>query len=429
MIDPKLSKAFVVSTIGGLTLLALAVAVFSVAVKARSVSAGAERTVELVESLRVVSLSRAELSTASRLDALTPDDTVAIEAAIANADDAITAARTALEDSASDELLAAFAAYERAAQSQAEQLLDGGHSESAAVVAEASTGSAFDTLATTLRTEQETTLRQLGADNDFMNTIGTVATFIVAFVVPSAALYIFESLRRAPRRTRELDLHASRLEARSVAAAMALQQEVAALRLHLYGAADTTDEQRQQNVKRSLLRLDNLALVNGAVHHWQAQDVDLLAVVAEISGALPPSEELTISAGPHVRAAKGDPVQVALIIHELVRNAFNHGTRPVSVEIRDGDRPTVAVIDHGPGLTPVVESAVLLERDYALRGNLAHGRFGYGLLAARMAAQSMGAILTYERTEDRTAMILELPPGEPIIAASAASPDELPAAA
>lgn len=428
MSDSKLSKSFVVSTIGGLTLLALAVAVFSVAVKARSVSGGAERTVELVESLRVVSLSRSELSTAARLDSLAPDDTQAIEAALANSADAIAAARTALEDSASAELLDAFAAYERAARAQSDQLLDPGHSENAAIIAEASTGTAFDALATTLRAEQEDTLRTLGADNEFMNTIGTVATFIVAFVVPSAALYIFESLRRAPRRTRELDLHASRLESRSVAAAMALQQEVAALRLHLFGAADTTDEQRKQNVKRALLRLDNLALVNGAMHHWQTQEVDLLAVVAEISGALPEGEELTISTGPIIRPAKGDPLQVALIVHELVRNAFNHGSRPVSVEIRDSDRLTLSVVDHGPGLTPVVESAVLLERDYALRGNLANGRFGYGLLAARMAAQSMGGSLSYQRVDDRTVMIVELPAGEAIETLTA-PPDELPAAA
>ena len=411
MSGARLSKSFLVSTVGGLTLLVLAVAVFSVAVKARSVSAGAESTVELVESLRVVSLSRAELSTAARLDALTPDDTAAIEAALANSADAITAARSALEDSASEDLLGIFAAYERAARAQSDELLNPGHSDSAAVIAEASTGSAFDALAMELRTEQEETLRQLGADNEFMNTIGTVATFIVAFVVPSAALYIFEALRRAPRRTRELDLHTAKLESRSVAAAMALQQEVASLRLHLFGAADTPDDQRRQNVKRSLLRLDNLALVNGAVHTWQSQDVDLLAIIGEISRSLPEGEELTISTSAQIRPAKGDPVQVALIVHELVRNAFNHGSRPVSVSIRDDEQLTLSVTDHGPGLTPVVESAVLLERDYALRGNLANGRFGYGLLAARMAAQSMGASLRYERIDDRTIMTLELRPG------------------
>lgn len=406
------SKSFLISTIGGVTLLALAIAVFSVAVKARSVSSGAEATVELVESLRVISLSRSELSTAGRLDTLAPDDTPAIVAAIANSADAITAARGAIEGHASPDLLDRFSTYERAAQSQSELLLDRGHNQNAALVAEAATGSAFDALATELRREQEATLRQLGADNEFMNTIGTIATFIVAFVVPSAALYIFESLRRAPRRTRELDLHSARLESRSTAVAMALQQEVAALRLQLFGATDMAEPVRQQNVKRSLLRLDNLAVVNGAVHHWRSHDVDLVSIVREIEAALAPDEELTIVTDPELRLAKGDPVQVALIVHELVRNAFNHGSRPVSVEIRDADRPLLAVIDYGAGLTPVVESAVVLERDYALRNNLANGRFGYGLLAARTAAQSMGATLGYEREGDRTIMTLELAPGE-----------------
>lgn len=420
------SRSFILSSLGGLTLLALAVAVFSVAVTARSVSTGAEETVELVESLRVISLSRSELSSASRLAELTPDDQAAIEAAIANSVDAITATRTVIEEHDDADLIAAFDAYVRAAEDQSALLLEPDRNENATLLAEATTGSTFDAVANQLRARQEATLRELGADNDFMNTIGTVATFIVAFVVPSAALYIFEALRRSPRRTRELDLRTARLEARANAAAMALQREVATLRIQIFGAGSTTDEQRRENIRRSLLRLDNLAMVNGAIHQWQRKDVDLVAIANEVLASVPPDQSFTVDASAAMRTAIGDPVQIALITHELVRNAFNHGTRPVAVTVGDdGDESvTITVSDHGSGLTAVIESAVLLERDYALRNNLANGRFGFGLLAARMAAQSMGARLQYAHEDGITSMTLELPAGEGRVAATA-PPEEL----
>ncbi len=235
----------------------------------------------------------------------------------------------------------------------------------------------------------------------------------MAFVVPSAALYIFEALRRAPRRTRELDLRTARLEARANAAAMALQREVATLRLQLFGAGSTTDEQRRENIRRSLLRLDNLALVNGAIHQWQRKEVDLVAIANEVLASMPPDQSFSVDASAAGRTAAGDPVQVALITHELVRNAFSHGARPVTVAVGDdsGESVTITVSDHGSGLTAVIESAVLLERDYALRNNLANGRFGFGLLAARMAAHSMGALLRYAHEDGITSMTLELPAG------------------
>ena len=402
------SRSFLVSAVGGITLLLLAVSVFSVAVKARAVSSGAEITVELVESLRVVSLSRSELSAASRLDAARPDDVEPIEAAIANAADAIDAAGVAIEDNELPDLVANFEAYRRAAEAQAALLLEPGHNESAALVAEAATGSAFDAFASDLRQSQTEALLQLGEDNEFMNTIGTVATFIVAFVVPSAALYIFEALRRSPRYTRELDLRSARLESRTTAAVMALQREVATLRVHLFAESDASPAHRDANIRRSLLRLDNMCNVNGGVRSWSNETVDLAAVVAEVVESFDEDESIRVD-NRRVRSVNGDPVQIALIVNELLRNAFHHGARPVSVEVRDGDAVSVTVVDHGPGLTPLVEAAVLLEREYALRNNLADGRFGYGLFAARLAADSMGASLSYEREDGRTRLSLKIP--------------------
>ena len=70
-------------------------------------------------------------------------------------------------------------------------------------------------------------------------------------------------------------------------------------------------------MKRSLLRLDNLALVNGAIHHWQNDEVDLVAVAYEVRTSPAGDESFSIDPATNLRTGTGDPLQVALIVHRL----------------------------------------------------------------------------------------------------------------
>ena len=144
---------------------------------------------------------------------------------------------------------------------QAELLTQGASDVAVMQAAEFDTGEAFTTLADALRGDQVVSFEELQGANDLMNVIATVSTFIVAFVVPSAGLFIFQALRTAPREHRRLQLEYDRLETRSQAMASTISSEAAELRSEL--ATESATEKPAQ-ISQSLLRFENIAAFNGA---------------------------------------------------------------------------------------------------------------------------------------------------------------------
>lgn len=406
------SRAFRVSLVGGITLLLLSLAVFAVAVQARAVSINAEDSIQTTENLRIASISRAELSIASRLVAGELEQTNVIDASIANSLDTLALLGESLDDAdADEELTAAYGSFAAAARDQARLLRAEGPITQDNVAAELRTGETFEALAGLLRARQDIAITGLESSNDLMNLIGSLATFVVAFVVPSAALYVFESLRNIPRHTRELEFEADRVRNRVTAGAMAIQAETQTIRERLFsdGDHDPEDEEPEDALRRSLLRLEHLATANGAMHRWRSEPVDVLAVAHEVRASV--GERLiVVESDRKPPLAQGDSVEVALVLNELTRNSLQHGSHPISIRIGTvDDRVVASVIDAGDGLPEVVRTAIFEERDFALRNNLVSGRFGYGLYAARLAAESMHAELRYDRVDERTHISLLLP--------------------
>ena len=404
------SRAFRVSLVGGITLLLLSLAVFAVAVQARAVSINAEDSIQTTENLRIASISRAELSIASRLVAGELAQVNVIDASIANSLDTLTLLGESLDAADADaELTAAYDAFASAATDQAALLRREGPISQDNVAAELRTGETFEALAGLLRERQDRAVTGLESSNDLMNLIGSLATFVVAFVVPSAALYVFESLRNVPRHTRELEFEADRVRNRVTAGAMAIQAETQTIRERLFGQEDDDATESEEALRRSLLRLEHLATANGAMHRWRSEPVDVLAIAHEVRASV--GERLiVVESDRKPPLAQGDSVEVALVLNELTRNSLQHGSHPISIRIGTvDDRVVASVIDVGDGLPEVVRTAIFEERDFALRNNLVSGRFGYGLYAARLAAESMHAELRYDRVDERTHISLLLP--------------------
>jgi signal transduction histidine kinase len=404
------SRAFRVSLVGGITLLLLSLAVFAVAVQARSVSINAEDSIQTTENLRIASISRAELSIASRLAAGELAQVDVIDASIANSLDTLTLLGESLDAAEADaELTAAYDDFAGAATDQASLLRQEGSVSQDNVAAELRTGETFEAFAGLLRERQDAAITGLESSNDLMNLIGSLATFVVAFVVPSAALYVFESLRNVPRHTRELEFEADRVRNRVTAGAMAIQAETQTIRERLFGYEDDDEAESEEALRRSLLRLEHLATANGAMHRWRSEPVDVLAIAHEVRASV--GERLiVVESDRKPPLAQGDSVEVALVLNELTRNSLQHGSHPISIRIGTvDDRVVASVIDVGDGLPEVVRTAIFEERDFALRNNLVSGRFGYGLYAARLAAESMHAELRYDRVDERTHISLLLP--------------------
>jgi len=400
------SRAFIISIVGGLTLLALAATVFAVASQARSLSQQAEQSVRIIEELRVVSIARAELSIASRISAISPDQTETLTSTLANADAALAAVESNFDEQTPEIIRKEFQQYRTASDAQAELISRGGATEQEAVDAELATGQAFDAMSEVMRAEQAASLERLHADNDLMNVISTVATFIVAFVVPSAALYIFEALRRTPRRARQIELELERVSTTSRALAAAVSKEAAHLRGTLSSLPPEVDS---DGLRRSVLRFEHVAALSGAVRSLHNVEVNIESLCTEIIDSIDIPITLDASHG-NESMILGDRDQVTLVIFELLHNATTHGRGPVRLEILTEDETvTISVVDHGPGLPDMVEDAVIHDNEYATRGNLLSGAYGFGLLAAREATESLGGCLRYHSDGDETTMIVELP--------------------
>lgn len=400
-------RAFIISIVGGLTLLVLAITVFAVASQARSVSNQAELAVRSTENLRGAEIARAELSIASRLDAAgAAGQQDVLAASIDNANESLDNVEQDFDDQTSTDITTAFAEYRETANQQAELILVGERDENASQAAEIATGEAFTNLRSVLVESRADALVRLNDDNDLMNVISTIATFVVAFVVPTAALYIFEALRRTPRRARQLEHEHERTSATSLAMAAAVGKEA----IHLRKIIDSLPEHQQSNdLRRSVLRFEHVAALNGSVRTLHNVEVDLDELAMDVTRTIGYPVDVN-TADAENAVVIGDYEQISLVMVELLHNAVTHGSVPVAIEISTMDQlATISVSDRGPGLPEAIEDAIIHDNDYATRGNLLSGTYGFGLLAAREATESLGGVLRYHRDAGQTSMIVELP--------------------
>ena len=258
-----------------------------------------------------------------------------------------------------------------------------------------------------MRGEQEAAFRDLEADNDLMNLIATISTFIVAFVVPSAALFVFQALRSAPRELRKLRFEHDRLERRSQAMASAVADESSKLRT---AVTNNPDSVSRDFVIRKLNRFEHIAVTNGAPTSIQAEMLDINDLLTEVVDELEVSELVALTPSPSP-IANTDSVQLRTIGTELITNAVEHGAAPRAVEtIQTPTGLEIRVSDGGIGLPQAVVEAIVSEEDFTRREEARDGRFGYGLLAARQALEALGGELRYERENgDTTTLIASIP--------------------
>jgi two-component system, OmpR family, sensor histidine kinase QseC len=190
-------------------------------------------------------------------------------------------------------------------------------------------------------------------------------------------------------------------ELRTPLAAVKIQTQVALLSQDP-AAHDHALRQIQAGVDRSgrlvdqllrLARLDPMASLSSV------QMVDLAALAEETIAGMRDSgaaaqHTLRTSTGGRVVQVSGDRDLLAVALRNLVDNAVRY--TPAGTEIRleisvDRGRPTLAVCDDGPGVTPE-DLPRLTERFYRGRANGAEGS-GLGLAIVRRIAELHGAAL------------------------------------
>lgn len=193
-----------------------------------------------------------------------------------------------------------------------------------------------------------------------------------------------------------------------------LRTPLASLRASIEGAQDgvvLVDEKLLAGMERDVAHLSRLVedlflfsrTEAGTIdlHRERVDLMDLVDETAEVLAAAAAQRGVTIRAEADVNlAVDADPWALGRVMRNLVDNAVRHspdgGTVHISVTRADG-RPTLTVVDEGPGFAPEMRS-VAFER--FRRGDVARTRdgagAGLGLAIARGLVEAHGGSITIE---------------------------------
>jgi len=141
-------------------------------------------------------------------------------------------------------------------------------------------------------------------------------------------------------------------------------------------------------------RIDNNALPQ------QPREINLSTFIPDIVFNIPKTEEFVSLDVPPRILLEADPDHLGRIITNLVDNALKYAPdSPIEIVARGGDRATIRVIDHGPGIpTKQREAAFARFTQLEPSDTRSQGGTGLGLSIIKGLAQQMGGDITLKET-------------------------------
>ena len=290
---------------------------------------------------------------------------------------------------------------------------------------------AFRGLVGTLVVERDRQANEVAASNALMGRIGDLARFLVAFLVPTAAIVVYRELSRRQQRQKELEVrletekelgkarddfvanasHELRTPLTSILGMAHLLEEDPGvssnpMALEMVGMviSEANDLARMVDDLLTTARLDAGAL------HYQFEDLDALEEIREVVGPLERSGA-SIEVHARVGLVRSDRLRLRQVVRNLLSNALKYGGPNVRVlgqmvagwyEIR--------VEDDGDGIPDELRQRLFqryLHHDDDLPAVL--GSVGLGLSIVRALTEGMGGAVWYERREGWTSFVVRVP--------------------
>lgn len=448
----------------GLALISVFALVFSVAFGTRSIAGHASALHNADEALRSATIARSQAGLAAHLAFLEQefgiDDDGRVEVSAAEA-------RLALDDlnvtihgligdvENRDASVVSSARGFAAATIDVLTALEGPDALVAQEMATDRLNAAFVAFSGPLVVERDRQAAEVASADALMGRVGDLARFLVAFLIPTAAIVVFRELSRRQQRQTALEVrleterqlgkarddfvanasHELRTPLTSVLGLAHLLEESECVSMdpmarEMTGLiiSEANDLSRMVDDLLTTARLDAGAL------HFQFENLDPAAEIGEVVGPLARSGT---QVGVYVRSGlvRSDRLRLRQVVRNLLSNARKYGGANIRVvgghvsgwyEIR--------VEDDGEGI-PVELRARLFQR-YLHEGDmpLVLGSVGLGLSIVRGLSEGMGGAVWYERRDGWTSFVVRVPlatddepsefrevPGAPSSAASAAS--------
>ncbi|HEX9977208.1 MAG TPA: HAMP domain-containing sensor histidine kinase [Acidimicrobiia bacterium] len=413
--------------------------VFSIAFGSRGVAAHASALHNADEALRAATVARSQSGLATHLSILERD--FAFDAGD-GIDLSISETQLALDDLASalEGMSEATGNVDAGIQSSADtfsatvnEVLDdlgAGDVEAAEGIAIESLDRDFRGLIGAVVVERDYQATEVAAANALMGRIGDVARFLVAFLVPTAAIVIYRELSRRQQRQRDLEVrletekelnkardefvanasHELRTPLTSIFGLAHLLEEDPAVQgsetaLEMAGMiiSETNDLSRMVDDLLTTARLDAGAL------HYQFENVNALDEVREVVDPMRKSGA-RISVGCDPALLRSDRLRLRQVVRNLISNATKYGGPNVRVvgHVTAGWYE-IRVEDDGDGIPEELHDR-LFQR-FLHQGDLplVLGSVGLGLSIVRALAEGMGGAVWYERHNGWTAFVVRIP--------------------
>ncbi len=396
----NMRTAVIVTLIAGLTLVLLSTAVFSLASTTRTLSNDAEKLHIADESLRAATTARAQLALAlhgSRVDSkLGSDSSAAVSASVGEAQQALDSFNTSVNLLDNTDLRSDGDAFLTSANASVASL-DVATAEAERATIDSDLDDSYQMLIKSITAERESLLADVERADRRMGTLGNLASFVVAFLLPTSAIFIYRQLARRPRRQVELE-HELDLERRIG------RDRASALNL---GLAELNDRIETGNASGIVAEAERFAAATALVYGQHTYDVARVDLATELEAIAAASPETQPSISSEHVPVLIDVKALHIAIHALIETATDQNANRVHLNGRNA--PAAGKIDVLSDGEPI---PALTIRDALLESNeltAASSPLQRQLVLVRTLLEGMGARLKYEPGSEHQKFEITLP--------------------
>jgi len=423
----------------GVAIVVVFALVFSIAFGSRGVAAHASALHNADEAIRAATIARSQSGLATHLSILERD----FEFDAGNGIDlSISETKLALRDLAAaidgmsdatgnvDVRIQSSSATFAATVQGVLDLLEVGDVDGAEVAAVASLDLHFRSVIGLVVVERDHEATQVAAANALMGRIGDMARFLVAFLVPTAAIILYRELSRRQQRQRDLEVrletekelnkardefvanasHELRTPLTSIFGLAHLLEEDPALQ-----ASETAPEMagmiisEANDLSRMVDDLLTTARLDAGALHYQFENINVLDEAREVVDPMRRSgAQIAVDCQPAL--VRSDRLRLRQVVRNLISNANKYGGPTVRIvgQVVSGWYE-IRVEDDGDGIPEELHDR-LFQR-FLHQGDLplVLGSVGLGLSIVRALTEGMGGAVWYERRGGWTSFVVRIP--------------------
>jgi signal transduction histidine kinase len=434
------SSRFAALTLGfGVAAIMVFALVFSIAFGTRAIASHASALHNADEALRAATIVRAQAGMATHLSVLEQEFGFDARSGI---DVSLSETRLALNDldSSLNGLLSDVANLDVSITSSAREFtattveilnaLEGSDAMVAQVIATDGLDLAFRSFVGVLIVERDRQAAEVASANQLMGRVGDLARFLVAFLVPTAAIILYRELSKRQQRQKELEVRLETEKALGKARDDFVANASHELRTPLtsiLGLAHLIEEDdavaanpmttemtgliisEANDLSRMVDDLLTTARLDAGALHYQFENLNAADEIREVVG---PMERAGTPIGVQAQPGlvRSDRLRLRQVIRNLLSNARKYGgpnTRIVASMVSGWYE--IRVEDDGAGIPEELRKR-LFQR-YLHEGDmpLVLGSVGLGLSIVSALTEGMGGAVWYERRDAWTSFVVRVP--------------------